>query len=285
MDRGLCGPSPSLEPVRVLSYMRSVADRGTFRAKGLKHPMKLLGHSIGDLLTMLRDATGRVDCTGLSGAEQGYLVHRLYGELKRPLFLMCATAKEAERLAQDIRFFSAETDPPIITFPPYDILPFKSLSYHPATACQRIEALYQMMTASEPSIIITTVSAALQKVMPKETLARFADYLLPGEETDREVLVKRLIQGGYQETVLVEEPGDYAIRGALIDVFPPLYSDPIRIEFFGDSVESIRTFSAQDQRSLKALSEVTLLPATETILEPSEIESMIARIRKQGEIL
>ena len=122
--------------------MRSVADRGTIRAKGLKHPMKLLGHSIGDLLTMLRDATGRVDCTGLSGAEQAYLVYRLYGELKRPLFVLCASAKKAERLAQDIGFFSAETDPPIITFPSYDILPFKPLSYHPETACQRIEALY-----------------------------------------------------------------------------------------------------------------------------------------------
>lgn len=284
MDRCPCGPSPSLEPFRVLSYMRSCGLRH-LSAKGLKHPMKLLGHSIGDLLTMLRDATGRVDCTGLSGAEQAYLVYRLYGDLKRPLFVLCASAKEAEGLAQDIGFFSAQTDPPIITFPSYDILPFKPLSYHPETACQRIEALYQMMTASMPLIIITTVSALLQKVMPKEALARFAEYFLPGEETDREVLMQKLIQGGYQETVLVEEPGDFAIRGALIDVFPPLHPDPIRIEFFGDTVESIRTFSAQDQRSLKALSEVTLLPATETILEPSEIESMVARIRKQGEIL
>ena len=247
--------------------------------------MKMSGHSIGDLLTILRDATGRVDCTGLSGAAQASLMYRLYGEFKGPLFVLCASAREAERLAQDLGFFCAEAGPPIITFPSYDILPFKPLSYHPETACQRIEALYRMITDSTPPIIITTVSALLQKVMPKEALARFAEYFLPGEETDREVLIQKLIQGGYQEAVLVEEPGDFAIRGALIDIFPPLHRDPVRIEFFGDTVESIRAFSPQDQRSLKALSELTLLPATETILEPSETDSMVARIREQGDFL
>jgi transcription-repair coupling factor (superfamily II helicase) len=247
--------------------------------------MKCLGHSIGDLLTMLMDARGRVNCTGLSGAERAYLLYRLDGELNRPLFLLCATAKEAERLAQDLSFFCGKTQAHIITFPAYDILPFRHLSYHPETACQRIEALYRMITAPEPPMIITTVSAVLQKVMPKEALARFAEYLLPGEETERAVLIGKLVQGGYQETILVEEAGDFAVRGALIDVFPPLYPDPVRIEFFGDTIESIRTFSAQDQRSIKALSEVTLLPATETILEPSEIDRIATRVRRQGQLL
>jgi transcription-repair coupling factor (superfamily II helicase) len=224
-------------------------------------------------------------CTGVSGAEQAYLVYRLYAELKRPLFVLCANAKEAESLAGDIRFFSGKTHTPIISFPSYDILPFGPISYHHETSCQRVEALYQMMTASEPFVIITTASALLQKVMPKAALSRFAEYLLPGEDTDRDAFVQKLIQGGYQETVLVEESGDYAVRGALIDVFPPLHPDPIRIEFLGDTIESIRTFSAQDQRSLKTLTEVTLLPARETVLEPAEIDHIVARIRRQGQRL
>jgi len=247
--------------------------------------MKLLGHSIADLVNMIRHAQGRVNCTGLSGAEQAYLLCRLYAKLKATLFVLCATTKDAERLTRDICFFSGKTNIPIITFPSYDILPFKPLSYHPETSCRRIEALYQIMTASRPPIIISTVAAVLQKLIPKDALSRLAEYFLPGEETDREAFVQKLIQDGYQETVLVEEPGDYAIRGGLIDLFPPLYPDPIRIEFFGDTVESIRTFSAQDQLSLKPLSEVTILPARETVLERCEIDHIVERIRRQGQVL
>ncbi|NVM20966.1 MAG: transcription-repair coupling factor [Desulfobacterales bacterium] len=261
--------------------------KGVSDAKSPRHGryMKLLGHSISDLLKTVRSAEGRVNCTGLSGAEQAYLLCRLHAELKRPIVVVCATAKEAELLAADIHFFSGKTNIPIITFPSYDISPYKPLSYHPETSCRRIGALYRMMTASRAPMIITTVSALLQKVMPKAALSRFCEYFLPGEETDREVLVQKLIHGGYQETVLVEEPGDFAVRGGLIDVFAPLYSDPVRIEFFGDIVESLRSFSVQDQRSLKALSEFTLVPATETVLEPSELEDIVARVRRQGQAL
>ncbi len=247
--------------------------------------MKLLGHSVADLLKMLSDAQGRINCTGVSGAEQAYMVYRLYAELKRSIFILCPEAKEAESLAGDIRFFSGDSNTPIISFPSYDILPFRPISYHPETSCRRVEALYQMMTASHPSVIITTASALSQKVMPKAALSRFAEYLLPGEDTDRDAIVQKLVQGGYQETALVEETGDYAVRGALVDVFPPLYPDPIRIEFLGDTIESIRTFSAQNQRSLKTLTEVTLLPARETVLDPTEIDHIVARIRRQGEIV
>ncbi|MES0349905.1 MAG: hypothetical protein ABUK19_04220 [Desulfobacteria bacterium] len=95
--------------------------------------MKVLGHSIADLVNMIPQAEGRVNCTGLSGAEQGYLLCRLYSALNRPLFVVCAEAKAAELLAADIRFFSGKRDLPVITFPSYDILPFQPVSYHPQT--------------------------------------------------------------------------------------------------------------------------------------------------------
>ena len=247
--------------------------------------MKLLGHSIEDLLKTIPHAEGRINCTGLSGAERAYVLSKVFLSLKRSLFVVCATAKEAEVIASDIRFFSQDSGIPIITFPSYDILPFKPVAYHPQTACKRIETLYRMLTDSEPLIVITTVLALLQKVIPRQVLARFAEYVVAGEEIDREVVIRKLIQGGYQETVLVEDPGDFAIRGGLIDLFPPLYPDPIRIEFFGDTVESIRTFSAADQRSLKPISEVTLLPAAETVLDPSEIDQIAERVRSHGQAL
>ena len=213
------------------------------------------------------------------------MLYRLYDKLNRPLFVVCAGHKEAEILAEDIRFFSGSADVPIITFPSYDILPFKAVAYHPQTACKRIESLYRMLTDDKSPIIITTITALLQKVIPRQTMSGFAEYIVAGAEIDREELVGKLIQGGFQETTLVEDPGDFTIRGGLIDIFPPLYTDPVRIEFFGDTVESIRMFSATDQRSLKPISDVTLLPATETVLDPSEIDHIADRVRKQGEAL
>ncbi|MBW1896628.1 MAG: transcription-repair coupling factor, partial [Deltaproteobacteria bacterium] len=168
---------------------------------------------------------------------------------------------------------------------PYDILPFKPLGYRPQTACHRIESLYRMLTEATPPIVITTVPALVQKVIPKQVLSRFAEYVETDEEIDREALVQKLIQGGYQEAVLVEDPGDFAVRGGLIDIFPPFYPNPIRIEFFGDRVESIRAFSAEDQRSLKSMQEVILLPASETSLDPSDMEAVGERIRRQGDAL
>ena len=140
--------------------------------------MKLSGHSIADLVNRIRQADGRINCTGLSGAEQGYLLHRLHTVLNCALFVVCAKAKEAELLAADIRFFSGKTDVPVIIFPPYEILPFQPVAYHPQTACRRIETLYRMLTDPQPPIVITTVSALLQRVIPREVLSQYAEYLL-----------------------------------------------------------------------------------------------------------
>ncbi len=247
--------------------------------------MKLLGHSVEDLIEMIRQAKGRINCTGLSGAEQGYLLCHLYTKLDRPLFVVCKGAKEAETLSADIRFFSGSAGIPTIIFPSYDIFPFQPVAYHPKTSCQRIEGLYRMLTEAQPSIVITTVSALLQRVIPRQALSQHAEYVVAGEELDRETLVQRLIQGGYQETALVEDPGDFAIRGGLVDVFPPLYRDPIRIELSGDTVESIRSFSPANQRSLRPMTEATLLPAVETVLDPAAMDQISERIRQHGEAL
>jgi transcription-repair coupling factor (superfamily II helicase) len=247
--------------------------------------MKLLGHSIEDLVEMIDEARGRINCTGLSGAEHGYLLFQLCAKLGRPLFVLCRGAKEAETLNEDIRFFSGSADIPTIVFPSYDILPFQPVAYHPQTSCRRIEGLYRMLTDTQPCIVITTVSALLQRVIPKHTLSEHAEYVVAGEELDRETLIHRLIQGGYQETALVEDPGDFAIRGGLVDVFPPLYADPIRIELFGDTVESIRSFSSADQRSFRSMTEATILPAAESVLDPAEMNQMAERIRARGEAL
>ncbi|MFW6239405.1 MAG: transcription-repair coupling factor, partial [Thermodesulfobacteriota bacterium] len=103
--------------------------------------------------------------------------------------------------------------------------------------------------------------------------------ILAGEEWDRDALVRHLISTGYSRATLVEEPGDFAVRGGLLDIFCPLYPEPFRVEFFGDMVESLRFFSAAHQRTLESTEEVILIPARELVLSAASLSGVVSRLR------
>ncbi len=220
-----------------------------------------------------------IDCIGLSGSEKACLISRLYLQHKCPCLAVVSSVREGERLIRDLRFFTGQHDLPILFFPPYNILPFKFLSYHNETAGHRIRVLYQLMEAKTPSIVVTTVDALLQKIIPRQEIGRYAELLIAEEEIDRNGLITKLISGGYSKTAIVEEFGDFSVRGGIIDVFSPLYDDPLRIEFYGDLVESLRFFSASTQRKIKDSQEAIILPAKELILRKKYIPNIISRIR------
>jgi len=234
------------------------------------------------LFDRLSDRDCGIDCVGLSGSEKACLISRLYLQHNRP---------EGERLIGDLRFFAGQNDLPISFFPPYNILPFKFLSYHSETAGHRIRVLHQLMEADIPPIVVTTVDALLQKIIPRQEIGRYqkiiprqeigryAELLIVEEEIDRDGLIAKLISGGYSKTAIVEEFGDFSVRGGILDVFSPLYDDPLRIELYGDLVESLRFFSASNQRKIKDVQEAIILPARELILNKKYIPNIISRIR------
>jgi transcription-repair coupling factor (superfamily II helicase) len=133
-----------------------------------------------------------------------------------------------------------------------------------------------------PPVVVTTISALMQRILPKQELCDYAELVMVEEDIDRDRLADKLISSGYERSSMVEEPGDFSIRGGIFDIFSPLYSDPIRIELFGDTVESIRFFSAGTQRTIKNIPEAVILPARETILKSSHLTQIINRIRKQS---
>ena len=162
---------------------------------------------------------------------------------------------------------------------PGSLLPFKFLSYHSETAGHRIRVLHQLMEADIPPIVVTTVDALLQKIIPRQEIGHYAELLIVEEEIDRDGLSSKLISGGYSKTAIVEELGDFSVRGGIIDIFSPLYDDPLRIELYGDIVESLRFFSASNQRKIKDVQEAIILPARELILNKKYIPNIISRIR------
>ena len=234
------------------------------------------------LSSRLEQANAQVDCTGISGTAAAFLIAGIRRYMTLPLMVVVPTAKSGVTLCEDLRFFLTDEQTRLLEFPAYNILPYKSMAYHSETAAKRIGTLYQMMTGDHRSVTILPVDALLQKVIPRAEMVDYAELVMAGEECDRDRLVEKLLWGGYSPSAVVEEPGDYTVRGGLMDVFSPLYDDPLRMEFFGDVVESIHYFSATSQRRMQALPEAILLPAREAVLKPEHRSTLVNRVRQQA---
>jgi transcription-repair coupling factor (superfamily II helicase) len=230
----------------------------------------------------LADRPGSIDVYGLNGTAVGYAIAEIRRRYRVPMAVVVDSAKGAEALVEELCFFCEDALPTPRLFPAYNISPYKQIAYHNETAARRIQALYHMVEGQGPSLFVIPVTALAQKVMPKQALIDFSDLVIVGEELDRDRVIATLTSGGYSRTVIVEEPGDFSVRGGILDVYAPLYDDPLRIEFFGNQVESIRFFSADTQRTLKGVDEVILLPAREAILRPSRLNRILGRIRKRA---
>ncbi|MBU1742107.1 MAG: transcription-repair coupling factor, partial [Proteobacteria bacterium] len=170
----------------------------------------------------------------------------------------------------------------LIPFPPYEVSPYDELTPPAEVTARRIAALYRLATADGPHLVVTTARALLARLMPKRALSDVVDYVEAGQETDREAFVARLVRGGYFATSLVEERGDFAVRGGVIDLYPPLADGPVRIDFLGDAVETIRPFDPLTQRSRGFLDDLIVLPAREVLLGPNNLDRAREFIRRHA---
>ncbi len=236
------------------------------------------------LSAFLETLSGNVStlyCSGIAGAEASYLISRQYAAAARPICVVTPTAKDAGRVMNDLAFFiPPESHADIIHLPAYHISAFKALAYHNDISAQRVRTLYRLATRSTPHILVISVEALLHKVIPRSDLCGWAELLMAGEETDRDALVAKMLDGGYVRTAIVEEPGDLAVRGSIMDFFSPLYDNPVRVEWFGDLVEDIRFFAPGNQRQIGDAREIVILPAREAILDRSRLDTTIAGIRQ-----
>jgi len=231
------------------------------------------------LLDSLQTPAELTELTGLSGTAVSYALSQLAKCTSAPLVVVTRDRKDAEQLLEGLDLFLGASNRPRLFFPPYHITAYKRLAFHNETAARRIKTLYQMIEGQHPPLTVTTMAGLLQLLLPKDVLVDFCELLLAGEEADRDAVVRKLIAGGYTRTALVEEHGDFSLRGGILDIFAPLYDDPLRIEFFGDTVESIRRFSADTQRTLGEVTEAVIAPAREAIVQRARLKAITGRIR------
>ena len=245
----------------------------------------------GEFLELAQKHQGPVECLGLERSSQAYFLARLFRDNNCPMLVLAPTKKEAKILCEDLDFFLQDLKPPvsglpgqgwIMEFPAYHILPFKGISYHTETAANRVTTLGRLANSQVPAIVVTTPQAMASRLIPKKALNSFGELIMAGEELDRDSFVEKLVSGGYVQNLIVEEPGDFCVRGSIVDVFGPPYSQPLRIEFYGDEVDSIRFFSPSTQRTIKKLEEAVILPATEAVVSRDSLQTITHRVRERA---
>jgi transcription-repair coupling factor (superfamily II helicase) len=232
----------------------------------LRHP------SMEGALAQLRSNGNHISVSGLHDVAKALVAAYVAHELRRPAFLVTESNRRAEALAETVRFFSSIFPSAlggVTTLPAFDTLPWQSQSPHPDILERRAATLFRLADG-QISLMIAPVTAALWRYQDPYAYLSLARTLARDTEVPLEDLLLHLGSVGYTRTEMVELPGQFAVRGGIIDVFSPESQRPVRIELLGDTVESVREFDPRTQRSVAPVVRTTLLPLTEWSVSPPE---------------
>ncbi len=180
------------------------------------------------------------------------------------LLVVCRDGARMAQLARALAFFAPEIS--VLEFPAWDCQPYDRASPHPAIVAQRMTALSRLSRlkgTEKPSALLTTVNAVVQRVPAKGLVQGQALSAAPGNMIAMDGIVRWLELNGYTRASTVREAGEYALRGGILDLYPPGVHDPVRLDFFGDTLESIRTFDPESQRSIDQMRALDLVPVAE----------------------
>ena len=230
-------------------------------------------------LDRIRAAAGPLT---LAGAPDGF-VPWLMADLARTATgraVLIAADESAMRLVADTAPFFAP-DVEVLAFPAWDCLPYDRASPSLRITAERMATLAALQVKrSGPQLLVTTVAAVTQRTLTPFRLRALSAVLAPGERIDRETLIERLHANGYVRSDTVADAGEFAVRGSLIDLYPAGEAHALRLDFFGDEIESLRSFDPADQRTIDRVERFTLLPASETLLDAEAIKRFRARYRE-----
>jgi len=188
-------------------------------------------------------------------------------------------AQMADAIAQTVRYFAPELD--VVQIPAWDCLPYDRASPSLRAASERLAGLHALQTAPKTSqLIVTTINAITQKTLTPFRIRQMVARLAPGETIAIERLVSLLQSNGYVRTDTVHDAGEYAVRGGIVDLYPSGEPGPLRLDFFGDEIETLRRFDPHTQRTTGAVDGFMLLPASEALLDEESIKRFRSRYRE-----
>ena len=217
--------------------------------------------------------------SGLAGAADALYLAEL-ARRAAPLAVVCASAWDANRLAEELRWFDPELR--VCAFPDWETLPYDSFSPHPDLISERLATLYQI-SRGEFDIAVVALSTALYRLAPPAFLAAHTFFLKQKDTLDEAAFRAQMALGGYTHVNQVFAPGEFSVRGGLIDLFPMGSTLPYRIDLFDNEIETLRAFDVDTQRSIYPVNEVRLLPAREFPLDETGITRFRQNFRERFE--
>ncbi|MGE5445343.1 MAG: transcription-repair coupling factor [Ignavibacteriales bacterium] len=230
------------------------------------------------LLEKIKSGEKVLKLSGLEGSSKSYIIFELSKRLERPILYLVSSKEIGESVAEDIAFYSGEKQP---------LLQRKQLSskgvLFSSLSNEMPERISWLHFATEKRILLAEAPAILEKRIPKEVFQDSIIQIQKGSELSRDDFISNLIQMGYVCADFVEKIGEVSLRGAIVDLFSPGFENPIRLEFIGDEIGSIRYFSVDDQKSMGKIESITVLPASEIILSAETINQSLSYIRKKAE--
>ncbi|TVQ98376.1 MAG: transcription-repair coupling factor [Deltaproteobacteria bacterium] len=242
-------------------------------------------YPLQELLQQL-ERSGRASLTGAGGAWLGLVLTDLALALDRPLVIVTPGNRQARALAAALRALGADGDRRTSHWlPAPDVSPYAGASPDRAIAMARLDATRAAASLHNGDALVTSAAGWARRIVPAPTLDQHSITLAVEEELDVDHLQTLLVAGGYSPVGLVEDPGTFSIRGGLVDLYAPGWDRPVRIDLYGDLIESIRAFDPGDQRSGDALETVRLGPVREEVLTPDTLETARRRLVEQGSAL
>ncbi|MFN2355055.1 MAG: transcription-repair coupling factor, partial [Desulfopila sp.] len=230
-----------------------------------------------------RTNQGEVTISGLRGSAPALISAELTAQTT--CCLIVPDEHHVSLAEQDLRLFTKAN---VLVYPGYEIPPYTPLSPDQRTIAARLSTLYALQENRGKTIVVTSIEATMRRVLPRPVLAGSAELIIAGENLDQQDLIDSLINSGYEQVALVRGVGDFSLRGGIMDIYPPpfltadntFHDGPLRLDFFGDTVESLRSFDRISQRSLQEIEEAILLPVTDLLFDKRNALQASALLRE-----
>lgn len=223
----------------------------------------------------IKKSSGNVSIIGLSDSQKAHMICSIYNDTKKPVVIVCNNILQARKFIQDLQFFTQDQ---IIYFPARNIVYYDIQAQSRDIQNQRLFAIDNIMKG-QAKIIVTTIDALTQKMMPINSYDNLGVHIDLNSKIDLEMLVQKLSKLGYQRSNIVDGKGQYTSRGGIVDIFPISSENPVRIEFFGDQIDSIRIFDLKSQRSIENIQNLDISYASEFLISKDDVKYTIDTLK------
>jgi len=237
-----------------------------------------LGDSSPSFLNIKREiqkGSRRILLSGLAGSGKSFLLAHLHHHLHLPFLIVALNSEEATKIYDDLCTFLGKDS--VSHFPEWEVLPYEFLTPHNEVIGARLLTLYDLIFKRN-TVVVATVRSIMERTTPPEIFRRECVSLKVGEDYDLESLVQKLVDLGFDRLPQVEEIGSFSSRGGILDVFPYSVENPIRMEFFGETLDSLREFSVVSQRTVKKIKQAVILPKREFLISDEQVEEHLSKL-------